>query len=62
MEKSVRVFSSFREHDADNARAEMSTTPAERIQIVIELRDRWHPDAAEQRMERICRIIKLGES
>lgn len=62
MEKSVQVFSSFQEHDLANARADMRLTPAERIQIVIELRDRQHPDAAKQGLARICRIIKLQQS
>jgi len=56
------VFSSFREHQEASARFDMSLTPAERIQIVIELRDRWHPDAAKQGMARVCRIIKLEQS
>ncbi len=62
MDKVVQVFSSFREHDTASARFDMSLTPAERIQIVIELRDRYHPEAAERGMERVCRIIKLDHS
>lgn len=61
MEKSVRVFSSFREHDEASARFDMNLTPAERIQIVIELRDRAHPDAAKQGLARVSRVIKLKQ-
>jgi hypothetical protein len=53
------VFSSFREEDDANVRADMSMTPEERIQIVIELRDRQHPDAAKQGLARVSRVIEL---
>lgn len=62
MEKTVRVFSSFAEHDAATARADMNMTPAERIQLVIELRDRQHPDASKQGLARVCRVIELKRS
>ena len=62
VEKSVQGFSSFQEHDLATAREDMRLTPAERIQIVIELRDRQHPDAAKQGLARVCRIIKLQQS
>jgi hypothetical protein len=59
VEKSIRVFSSFPEEDDANVRADMSMTPEERIQIVIELRDRQHPDAAKQGLARVSRVIEL---
>lgn len=55
------MFSSFREHDEASARFDMNLTPAERIQIVIELRDRAHPDAAKQGLARVSRVIKLKQ-
>jgi hypothetical protein len=48
MEKVVRVFSSFEEADEADARYYASLTPEERLRILIDLRDRAHPDAAEQ--------------
>ena len=53
------MFSSFPEEDDANVRADMSMTPEERIQIVIELRDRQHPDAAKQGLARVSRVIEL---
>jgi hypothetical protein len=40
----------------------MAMTPAERVRLVIELRDRRHPDAAKQGLARVCRIIKREQS
>jgi hypothetical protein len=34
----------------------------QRLNIVIELRDRRHPDAAEQRLARISRVVPLERS
>lgn len=62
VQKTVRIFSSFKEADEFNAQYEASLTPEERIQIVIELRDRRHPDAATQGLARVCRITELERS
>jgi hypothetical protein len=62
MEKTVRVFSSFAEADEADARWDEQLTASQRVQMVIELRDRRHPDAAKQRLARVCRIIKLQQS
>ena len=62
MEKKVRVFSSFEESDEADARDYMAMSPEQRIQIVIELRDRRHPDAAKQGLARVCRVIKREQS
>lgn len=62
MEKKVRIFSSFEEADEADARDYMAMTPEQRIQIVIELRDRRHPDAAKQGLARVCRVIKREQS
>jgi hypothetical protein len=37
-------------------------SPEERLNIVIELRDRLHPDAAEQRLARVSRVVELERS
>lgn len=58
MEKTVRIFSNFRDADEATAREHMAMSPDERIKLVIELRDRRHPDAAKQGLARVCRIIK----
>lgn len=62
VEKKVRIFSSFEEADDADARDYMAMSPEQRIQIVIELRDRLHPDAAKQGLARVCRVIKREQS
>ena len=62
MEKKVRIFSSFKDADDAEAREHMAMTPEQRIRLVIELRDRRHPDAAKQGLARVCRIIKREQS
>ena len=62
MEKTAQVFGSFEEADRADARLDASLTPQERLQIAIELRDRRHPDAAEQGLARVCRVVELERS
>jgi hypothetical protein len=62
MEKVVRIFNSPAEADEADALFDAQLTPEERIRIAIELRDRRHPDAAQQRLERVCRVVKLERS
>ena len=62
MEKTVRVFDSFAEADQADALADAALTPEERLKIVIELRDRRHPDAAEQGLARVSRVTELEQS
>jgi len=62
VEKRIRILSSFTEADEENAHEDMAMTPAERIKLVIELRDRRHPDAAKQGLARVCRVIKRERS
>ena len=62
VEKKVRIFSSFKEADEAEVREHMAMSPDERIRLVIELRDRRHPDAAKQGLARVCRIIKREQS
>ncbi|MGO4884430.1 MAG: hypothetical protein ACLP59_26950 [Bryobacteraceae bacterium] len=62
MEKVVRIFDSHAEADEADALWEAQLTPEERIRITIELRDRRHPDAAQQGLERVCRVIERERS
>jgi len=62
VEKKVRIFSTFKDADESSARDDMAMSPDERVRVVIELRDRRHPDAAKQGLARVCRIIKRERS
>jgi hypothetical protein len=62
MEKVVRIFNSHAEADAADALWDAQLTPEERIRIAIELRDRRHPDAAQQGLARVCRVVELERS
>ena len=46
MEKVVRIFDSSAKADEADALSDMELSPDERIQLLIELRNRRHPDAA----------------
>ncbi len=61
VEKTVRIFDSFKDADQADARADAALTPEQRLKIVLELRDRRHPDAAEQRLARVSRVVELGD-
>src|SRR5437879_13619166 len=62
MIKRVRVFASFAEADQQDAADDARLTPEERIRMVIELRDQRHPDAAQQGLARVCRVVELERS
>ncbi len=62
MEKVVAIFHSFAEAGEADARFDAALTPEQRIQIVIDLRDLRHPDAAQQGLARVCRVTKLEQS
>jgi hypothetical protein len=62
VEKIVRVFRSLEEADEADLRVYASLSPEERVKILIELRDRRHPDAAEQGLARVCRVVELESS
>jgi hypothetical protein len=57
VEKTVRVFASFEDAHAADARCDAAMSPEQRLNIVIELRDRRQPDAAEQRLARVSRVL-----
>jgi len=62
VEKRARVFANFEEADAADARDDAAMSSEERLSILIELRDRRHPDAAEQRLARVSRVVELERS
>ena len=62
VEKTARVFANFADADEADARDDAALSSAERLKILIELRDRRHPDAAEQRLARVCRVVALERS
>lgn len=62
VEKTVRIFSSFKDADEADVRDDAKRSPEERIQIVIELRNRHHPNAAEQGLARVCKLVKREQS
>jgi hypothetical protein len=60
VEKKVRVFSSFEEADESDAREDALLSSQQRLDILIQLRDqRHHPDAAEQGLARVSRVVEL---
>ena len=59
MEKRILIFPSHALADQAKAEADAALTPKERLAILLELRDRHHPDAAEQRLARVSRVTKL---
>jgi ABC-type multidrug transport system ATPase subunit len=61
MEKEVRVFHSFAEAGQADDEYYRSLTPEERLEILFDLVHSQQPNEAEQRLERVCRIIKLQE-
>jgi hypothetical protein len=62
MEKVVRILRSHAEAEEADALYDAHLSPDERIRIAIELRDRRHPDAAQQGPEAVCRVVKLEQS
>ena len=62
MEKVARVFDSFEEADAADALSRAQMTPQRRAEIFFELRERAHPDAFEQGLARVYRVLELERS
>ena len=59
VEKVLRVYHSFEEAERADLESYALMTPTERLNIVIELWNRRHPDAAQQRLARVYRIVEL---
>ena len=62
VEKKITVCNSFEEAEDADATRDAALSPAERIDIVVELWNRRHPDAAQQRFARVCRVVELERS
>lgn len=63
MEKIIRTFKSFEEADAADAAYYRSLTPAERLDILLELVKQGRScDESEFRLERVYRIVELAKS
>lgn len=61
MEKIARKFATFEEADAADRAYYRSLTPAERIEIMLDLIYPEGGDEASARLERVYRIVKFGE-
>ena len=62
MDKVIRVFHSLEEADTADAREDAAMSPQDRLKILFDLRDLRHPDAAEQGLARVARVVKLERS
>jgi hypothetical protein len=62
VERVVRKFDTFEEAEAAEREYYRGLTPDERIAIMLDLIFPEGTDAASARLERVCRIIKLGAS
>ena len=62
MEKVIRVFDSFDEADEADALFRSRMTPGQRVDIFFEIRERARTNAAEPRLERVCRVLELEQS
>ena len=62
VERVVRVFDTFEEADAADALSRAQMTPQQRAEMFFELRERAHPDAFEQGLARVYRVLELERS
>ena len=61
MEKIARVFHSFAEAEKAELEYYRSLTPEQRLEILFDMVHAQQPDESQQRLERVCRIIKLQD-
>ena len=61
MEKRIRIFSDHAKAAQADAEADAALTPQQRLEILFELQRRQYPNAAEQRLARVCRVVKLED-
>ncbi|MGA9452773.1 MAG: hypothetical protein WBW41_15680 [Verrucomicrobiia bacterium] len=61
MEKVARKFRSFAEADKADREFYQSLSPEQRLEMLCDLIASSYPDEIEQRLERVCRVIKLQE-
>jgi hypothetical protein len=62
VEKVVRIFDTFEEAGAADTLSRALMSPQQRAGIFFELRERAHPDAFEQRLARVYRVLELERS
>jgi hypothetical protein len=61
VEKVARKFRSFAEADKADRESYLSFTPEQRLEMLCDLIASAYPDEIKQRLERVCRVIKLQE-
>jgi uncharacterized protein YdeI (YjbR/CyaY-like superfamily) len=61
VENIARKFHSFAEAEKADCEFYGSLTPEQRLEILFDMIAAQHPHATEQRLERVCRIVKLSE-
>ena len=61
MEKEFQIFRSFAESEQAEREYYRSLTPAQRMDILLDLIHQWQGDEAAKGFERVYRITKLHE-
>jgi hypothetical protein len=61
VEKVARKFRSFAEADKADREYYQSLLPEQRLEMLCDLIAASYPNEIKQRLERVCRIIKLQE-
>ena len=59
MERTFKVFRSFSESEEEDRRFYRSLTPEERMDILLDLINRWQGDEASKGFERVYRVAQL---
>lgn len=62
MDKVVRIFESFQKADAADVRQRQSMTPEERVEVFLAIQQRSFPNAADERLARVYRVLTLEQS
>ena len=62
MDLVAKIFPSFATADAADVLARSRMTPQERLAIFFALRERAHPDAVQQGLARVYRVLPLKHS
>ena len=61
MEKVARIFRSFAEAEKSDAEYYRSFTPEQRLEMLFDMIQTYQAHESEQRLKRVCRIVKLQE-
>jgi hypothetical protein len=61
MEREIRVFRSFDESERADRDYYQSLSPAQRMDILLDLINQWQGDKASKGFERVYRVTKLHE-